>query len=136
MAATLLADVLPLELELKKLVARRAMAAQNIAFVPSAAQIVQKLVSNVQSITIDSNINSGKQQRKLISKLIWDEWNEKWQLASVGDQTRQFFPSVPANGKLSKLMPSQPVIQVLTGHCLLNEFLAKIKKSPLAQMPM
>ena len=128
-AATLLADVLPLELEVKKLVARRALSVRANFLAPSAAHLVQKLVCNVQS-TIISNNNPGQQQRKIISNSIWEEWNGKWQLASAGEQTRQFFPSVPECGQLSKLKPSSIMIQLLTGHCLLNDFLAKIKKIP------
>ena len=126
-AATLLSDVLPLELEVKKLVARRAISTRANFLAPSTAHLVQKLVCDVYS-TIPPHNKSDQQQRKVISNLIWEEWNSKWQIASAGGQTRQFFPSVPEKGQLTRLNPSPVMIQVLAGHCLLNEFLAKIKK--------
>jgi hypothetical protein len=58
-----------------------------------------------------------------------DDWNQKWKSASVGSHTRRFFPSVPKLGVLFKLKLSFYSVQVLTGHCFLNYFLAKINRS-------
>ena len=108
-AATLLSDVLPLELEVKKLVARRAISTRANFLAPSTAHLVQKLVCDVYS-TIPPHNKSDQQQRKVISNLIWEEWNSKWQIASAGGQTRQFFPSVPEKVQLTRLDPSLVMI--------------------------
>jgi hypothetical protein len=128
LAAALLSDVLPLELEIKKLTARRAVSNRLGNTTPSAMKLVDKMVTDIH-LLINSNNISPKQARIEILNRIMDDWNQKWKSASVGSHTRRFFPSVPKLGVLFKLKLSFYSVQVLTGHCFLNYFLAKINRS-------
>ncbi len=104
-AATFLADMLPLELELKKLVTRRAMSAGPTGLAPSAAKLVHEVVHNVNSI-ICSNNNSGQQRRQAISTLIWEN----------GTTNGNLHRSVARQGDSYHLFPKSEYSRLLTRH--------------------
>ena len=129
LAATFLADVLPLELEIKRMVARRLIiTSTSSSGSPSSVSLVTTLVNNAASTNTSSKAPI-QQVKRAITKSIYEEWDQKWKHAQVADQTRRFFPSIPPPGTLSNLNPSMHLTQIVTGHCFLNSFLAKIGKS-------
>ena len=129
LAATFLADVLPLELEIKKMVARRLISTSTSSHAsPSSASLVTTLVNKTASANTSSKTPI-QQVKRAITKSIYEEWDQKWKHAQVAEQTRRFFPSIPPPSTLSNLNPSMHLTQILTGHCFLNSFLAKIGKS-------
>ena len=93
LAATFLADVFPLELEIKRMVS------------PYSASLVATLVNNAASTNTSSKAPI-QQVKRAITKSIYEEWDQNWKHAQVADQTRRFFPSIPPPGTLSSLNPS------------------------------
>ena len=71
-------------------------------------------------------------ERQLKSE-IQNLWNQIWSTADTGAQTRSFFPSVEAAAILNSPLTPFFLCSFLSGQCVLNKFLFKIKRklSPL-----
>jgi ribonuclease HI len=85
-----------------------------------AAQGTFQLIPTTPSRSLVKNL-LGSTSRKL--------WNDEWQVAKTGRSTWNFFPTIGSAAILNKTEISYQLYQLLTGHCKLNSFLHRIKRS-------
>ena len=60
------------------------------------------------------------EMRTKVRHLLWSVWDREWVSCRTGQCTRAFFPRASASSALADLELSGQVVQVLTGHSLLN----------------
>ena len=58
--------------------------------------------------------------RTKVRQLLWSVWDREWASCQTGQCTRAFFPRASTSSALADLELSGQVVQVLTGHSLLN----------------
>jgi hypothetical protein len=85
-----------------------------------AAQGAFQLIPTTPSKSLVKNL-LGSTSRKL--------WNDEWQVVKTDRSTWNFFPTVVSAAILNKTETSYQLYQLLTGHCKLNSFLHRIKRS-------
>ena len=70
--------------------------------------------------------------KKAVISTLEDLWSREWRESFQGSTTRLFFPSPRCFTQLRSKYPSQQVMQILTGHSLLNshKFRLKLVSSP------
>ncbi len=70
--------------------------------------------------------------KKAVISTLEDLWSREWRESSQGSTTRLFFPSPRCFTQLRSKYPSQQVMQILSGHSLLNshKFRLKLVSSP------
>jgi hypothetical protein len=65
--------------------------------------------------------------KKAVISTLEDLWSREWRESSQGSTTRLFFPSPRCFTQLRFKYPSQQVIQILSGHSLLNSHKYRLK---------
>ena len=126
LAAILLSEVLPLDLEIKKIIGSRVICS-DFAVTPSSRSQAKPLLPSGETITQQPDANK-KLLLNNLRKKAWDAWGSEWESASTGKTTRRFFPYVPKYGFINLLHISPIVTQIITGH------LSKVCKLPFVPL--
>ena len=94
-----------------------------------AGDIPDKILSSCNPAEISLRLH----RDRLLKSEIYILWNQIWSSATTGAQTRLFFPSVEAAAILDSPLTPFFLCSFLSGQCILNKFLFKIKRklSPL-----
>ena len=67
--------------------------------------------------------------KNLIKNSLWAKWDDEWKCSKTSATTREFFPSSLHATCLNKLFVPHEITQIISGHSLLNSYLAKTNSS-------
>jgi hypothetical protein len=115
-----------------KSVAKRAISPLTEFLPYSSRQVVGKITLKVITSVPPANTSLRTHGERLLTSEIAAKWNFAWSSSSSGAQTRLFFSWSPVESALilgSSLTPFF-LCSLLSGHCVLNKFLSKLKRSP------
>ncbi len=129
-AALILANLTPLHLEVVKSVAKRAILPLAELLPHSSRRVAGEIPVNIITSVPPANTSLHTHRKRLLNLEIATKWNSAWSSASSGAQTRLFFPSVESALILDSSLTSFFLCSILSGHCILNKFLFKLKRSP------
>ena len=128
LSSLILANLQPIDLEIKKRICFTALTADSFPLAPSSAILVNDKVSSIRSLIPPSTCTYKQFVRSAISSKLADDWNDEWVSSDKASQTRSFFPTVSHSDVLSSCRLHAATVQVLTGHSLLNGYQAKINR--------
>ncbi len=127
LSALILANIPPIDYVVKNRICTKALLTNDFHLTPSSSALVSDIVDSIRSLTLPPNCTPNQFMRCAINKLDLS-WNDEWVTSSVASHTRSFFPTVTHAAMLATKRPTAATVQVLTGHSMLNGYLAKIKK--------
>jgi len=132
-AALVLANIVPLHLKVVEIVAKRLISSHAALLPPSSRRIAGDIPERILSSCKPVGISLRLHRERLLKSEIQYLWNQIWSTAATGAQTRLFFPSVEAAAILDSPLTPFFLCSFLSGQCILNKFLFKIKRklSPL-----
>ena len=128
-AALVLANIIPLHLKVLEIVAKRSLSALSELLPGSSQLLVGDIPNRIRSAATPSGLSLRTHRERMIRSEVFSLWNSTWDTATTGKQTRLFFPSVELAFILSSSKFPLFLCSFLSGHCILNDFLFKIKKS-------
>lgn len=128
-AALVLANIIPLHLKVLEIVAKRSLSALSELLPGSSQLLVGDIPNRIRSAATPSGLSLRTHRERMIRSEVFSLWNSTWATATTGKQTRLFFPSVELAFILSSSKFPLFLCSFLSGHCILNDFLFKIKKS-------
>ncbi len=106
----------------------KALLTYDFQLTPSSSTLVSDVVDSIRSLIIPPNCSPNQFRRCAIINRLDLSWNDEWVTSSVASQTKSFFPTVTHSAILATKRLTAATVQVLTGHSVLNGYLAKIKK--------
>ena len=132
-AALVLANIVPLHLKVVEIVAKRLISSHAALLPPSSRRIAGDIPERILTPCKPVGISLRLHRERLLKSEIQKLWNQIWSTADTGAQTRLFFPSVEAAAILDSPLTPFFLCSFLSGQCILNKFLFKIKRklSPL-----
>ena len=128
LSSLILANLQPIDLEIKKRICFTALTGDSFPLPPSSAILVNDKVSSIRRLGPPLTCTYRQFLRSAISTKLADDWNEEWVSSEKASQTRSFFPTVSHSDMLSSCLLHAAMVQVLTGHSLLNGYQAKINR--------
>ena len=128
LSSLILANLQPIDLEIKKRICFTALTGDSFPLPPSSAILVNDKVSSIRRLGPPLTCTYRQFVRSAISTKLADDWNEEWVSSEKASQTRSFFPTVSHSDMLSSCRLHAAMVQVLTGHSLLNGYQAKINR--------
>ena len=129
-AALVLANIVPLHLKVLEVVTKRLISSHAALLPPSSRLIAGDIPDKILSSCNPAEISLRLHRDRLLKSEIYILWNQIWSSATTGAQTRLFFPSVEAAAILDSPLTPFFLCSFLSGHCVLNNFLFKIKRKP------
>ena len=134
-ASLVLANILPLDLEVQSWIGFRALTHGTDNLTPSTNVLIKKVAEAAIANVAPDTPNRTKEVKNQMRAHFHREWDSEWKSCVGGETTRRFFPSVFRPEAIITHQPSSMVCQILTGHSYLNYFLSKIKivDSPLCK---
>ena len=132
-AALVLANIVPLHLKVVEIVTKRLISTHSALLPPSSRRIAGDIPERILTSCKPVGISLRLHRERLLKSEIQKLWNQIWSTADTGAQTRLFFPSVEAAAILDSPLTPFFLCSFLSGQCILNKFLFKIKRklSPL-----
>ena len=128
-AALVLANILPLHLKVLEIVCKRALSNLSDFLPPSSWSLAGEIPSRILNSATPKGLSLSTHRTRALRSEIMTLWNASWSISPTGAQTRLFFPSVDSAFILSNYLSPFFLCSFLSGHCTLNNFLHKIKKS-------
>lgn len=129
-AAAVLASLLPLDLKVGELVLRRALSPMASLLPGSTLAMVVSARDEIAAKHLPPKVSIVSFRSRQINLCSTALWNGRWSACSSGKITRLFFPKVEDATVLAVREAPHTLMQLLSGHSVLNQFFHKIGKSP------
>jgi hypothetical protein len=126
-ASLVLANILPLDLEVLSRIGYRALTHGNDNLTPTANILIKKVADAALASVAPDTQNRTREAKNQLRLHFLRAWDNEWKSSASGGTTRRFFPSIFLPEAVISHRPSSMVSQVLTGHSYLNYFMSKIK---------
>ena len=123
-ALLILSCVLPIDLKVLDLTARRYLALKGTSFSLSAMEAIKE-VSLHASPETNPGVSTDSENKRKVSKTLWNLWSSRWESGTDSSLTREFFPTANHALFLRRAYIHHELTQVVTGHSMLNTHLFK-----------
>lgn len=128
LSALVLANISPLYYSIKERIGLKVLLQDDFPIALSSSAEVNNTVTSIRNLTPPQNCNYTHFCRSALRDKLTLDWNNEWVTSSSAPKTRLFFPTVAHSAVLAKRRLSPATVQILTGHSILNGYLAKIGK--------
>ena len=123
-ALLIISNLLPADYHALQITTLRYVTSRNLAFSPSSLKAITHILKD---LNLNSTALLASSVKNSVVEYLIGKWDAEWKTLKVASITREFFPSPRDASHLNRAFISHEYTQILSGHCILNHRLAKMK---------